>query len=129
VEDPIPRRVRSRPAIGACTRRRDPRHLPHRFNGQAGIEACFEKRVARPLHPPRLQLIVLNQLTTERRSFVHAPQSAVVVLFGEIYPQDNYSQPDTIRRDNAADLLERADFVESVPLPAIDRLGPTRATC
>lgn len=98
--------------------------VPQALAIQAGIEACFEKRVAQPLHRPRLQLIVLNQLTIERPGFVYAPQSAVVVLHGEPYPRDNYSQPDTIRRHNAADLLERAEFVKRVPLLAIDRLGP-----
>ena len=98
--------------------------VPQALAIQAGIEACFEERVAQPLHRPRLQLIVLNKLTTERPGFVYAPQSTVVVLHGEPYPKDDYANPDTIRRHNAADLIERGEFVERVPLLAIDRLGP-----
>ena len=66
----------------------------------------------------------MNQLMLERSGFVHSPRSTVVVLHGEPYPKDDYSTPDSIRRYNAADLLERAEFVRRLPLLAIDRLGP-----
>ena len=39
------------------------RHLdtvPQALEIQAGVEACFKDRIARPIHHPRLQLIVLN---------------------------------------------------------------------
>ena len=98
--------------------------VPRALEIQAGIEACFQEQIAQPLHHPRLQLSVLNQLTTERPGFVYAPQSTVVVLHGEAYPTDDYREPDIIRCHNAADLVERAEFAQSVPLLAIDRLGP-----
>ena len=96
--------------------------VPRALAVQAAIEACFEERIARPLHHPRLQLLVMNQLMAERRGFVHSPPSTVVVLHGEPYPQADYSSLDTIRRHNAADLVERAEFVQLVPLLAVDRL-------
>lgn len=95
--------------------------VPQALAVQAEIETCFEERIARPLHHPRLQLLVLNKLMAERPGFVYAPQSTVVVLHGEPYPKDDYSNPDTIRRHNAADLLDRAAYAERVPLLAIDR--------
>ena len=98
--------------------------VPRALEVQSGIEACFARRIPQPLHLPRLQLTVMNQLMRERPGFVYAPQSTVVVLHGEPYPMDDYSTPDTIRRHNAADLLERAEFVRRLPLLAIDRLGP-----
>ena len=58
----------------------------------------------------------------ERPGFVYAPRSTVVVLQGEPYPKDDYGDPNTIRRHNAADLVERAEFVQRVPLLAVDRL-------
>ena len=87
----------------------------------AAFEACFEKRCPRALHRPRTQRIVLNKLMAERESFAYAPRSTVVVLHGEPYPQADYSDPDTIRHHNAADLQERAAYAERVPLLAIDR--------
>ena len=63
--------------------------VPQALAIQAGIEACFEERVARPIHHPRLQLIVMNKLMAEREGFVYAPQSTVVVLHGEPYPKDD----------------------------------------
>ena len=100
------------------------RHLdtvPQALAMQAAIEACFDERIARPLHRPRPQILVLNKLMAERKGFVYAPRSTVVVLHGEAYPKDDYGDPDAIRRHNAADLVERAEFVQRVPLLAIDR--------
>ena len=96
--------------------------VPRALEIQAGIETRFEERMPQSLHHPRLQLIVMNKLMVERPGFVYAPQSSVVTLHGEAYPKDDYSQPDTIRRHNARDLVEQARFVERVPLLAIDRL-------
>lgn len=96
--------------------------VPLALEVQAAIEACFESRRPRALHRPRPQLLVLNKLMAERRGFVYSPPSTVVVLHGEPYPKDDYSNPDTIRRHNAVDLIERAEFVQRVPLLAIDRL-------
>ena len=96
--------------------------VPRALETQAAIEVCFEERCPQPLHHPRLQLLVMNKLMAEREGFVYAPKSTVVVLHGEPYPKDDYSNPDSIRRHNAADLIERAEFVQQVPLLAIDRL-------
>ncbi len=96
--------------------------VPRALEVQAAIEACFEKRCPRALHRPRPQLLVMNKLIAEREGFGYAPLSTVVALHGEAYPKDDYSDPDTIRRHNAADLVERAEFVQRVPLLAIDRL-------
>ena len=95
--------------------------VPKALEVQAGIEACFESRVKRPIHHPRLQLIVMNKLMGELEGFMYSPRSTVVVLHGEAYSRADYSDPDTIRRHNSADLVERAGFVERVPLFAIDR--------
>ena len=95
--------------------------VPRALEVQAAIEACFDERIARPLHRPRPQILVLNKLMAERKGFVYAPRSTVVVLHGEAYPKDDYSDPDAIRRHNAADLLNRAEFVQRVPLLAVDR--------
>ncbi len=102
------------------------RHLdtvPQALAIQAGIEACFKDRIARPIHQPRLQLIVMDKLMAEREGFVHAPRSTVTVLHGEAYPEADYSDPHAIRRYNSADLVEQAAWVERVPLQVIDKPG------
>ena len=106
------------------------RHLdtvPQALKIQAGVEACFKDRIARPIHHPRLQLIVLNTLITGLEGFVHAPRSTVTVLHGEAYPKADYRDPDTIRRYNSADLVERAAWVEQMPLQIIDKPRDLRA--
>ncbi len=95
--------------------------VPLALEVQAAIEVCFESRCPQALHRPRPQVLVLNKLMAEHPGFVYSPPSTVVVLHGEPYPQDAYSNPDTIRRHNAADLLDRAAYEERVPLLAIDR--------
>ena len=95
--------------------------VPRAVEVQAAIEACFAKRCPRALHRPRPQLLGPNQLMAEHPGFVYSPQSTIVVLHDEAYPKDDYSNPDTIRRHNAADLIERAEFVQCVPLLAIGR--------
>lgn len=102
------------------------RHLdtvPQALTFQAGIEACFTERIAQPSHHPRLQLVVLNTLITEMESFVYSPRSTVTMLHGEAYPEADYSDPDGIRRFDASDLIERAGWVDQMPLHLIDKPG------
>ena len=102
------------------------RHLdtvPRALEMQAGIEACFKERCARPIHHPRLQLIVLNTLITGLEGFIHAPRSTVTVLHGEAYPEADYSDVEAIRRFDAGDLIEKAAWVERMPLHLIDKPG------
>lgn len=97
--------------------------VPQALAIQAGIEACFKERIARPIHHPRLQLLVLNEVVAKLEGFVHSPRSTVTVLHGEAYPEADYSDPAAIRRFDAADLVERAGWVERVPLHVVDRFG------
>lgn len=97
--------------------------VPQALAIQAGIEACFNERIARPIHHPRLQLIVLNTIIDELEGFVHAPRSTVTVLHGEPYPEADYSDPDGIRRFDASDLVEKAAWVDQMPLHLIDKPG------
>ena len=102
------------------------RHLdtvPRALEMQAGIEACFKERCEWPIHHPRLQLIVLNTLLTGLEGFVHAPRSTVTVLHGEAYPEADYSDAEAIRRFDAGDLIEKAAWVERMPLHLIDKPG------
>ena len=97
--------------------------VPQALAIQAGLEACFEERIPQPIHHPRLQLIVLNTLITGLEGFVHAPRSTVMVLHGEAYPEADHSDPEAIRRFDSADLVEKAAWVEQMPLHIIDKPG------
>ena len=97
--------------------------VPQALAIQAGIEACFKERIARPVHHPRLQLLVLNEVMAKLERFVHSPRSTVTLLHGEAYPQADYSDAEAIRRFDAVDLVERSAWVERVPLHIVDRFG------
>lgn len=97
--------------------------LPQALKIQAGIEACFAQRIARPIHHPRLQLVVLNKIIAELRSFVYSPRSTVTVLHGEAYPEADYSGPAGIRRNDAVDLVEMAGWLDQMPLHLVDKPG------
>ena len=90
---------------------------------QQGVEARFAARVARPLHQPRPQLIVMNKMMAEIEGFIHPPRSTVSVLYGEDYPEADYSDPDAIRRDDSASLVEEGGWVDKMPLQVVDKPG------
>ncbi len=97
--------------------------VPQALAMQAGIEACFKERIARPIHQPRLQLIVLNTIIDDLEGFVYSPRSTVTVLHGEAYPEADYSDVEAIRRFDAGDLIEKAAWVDQMPLHLIDKPG------
>lgn len=97
--------------------------VPQALAIQAAIEACFEERIARPVHHPRLQLIVLNTIMADLEGFVLSPRSTVTVLHGEDYPEADYSDVEAIRRFDAGDLIEKAAWMERMPLHLIDKPG------
>ena len=90
---------------------------------QAGVEARFAARVPRPLHEPRPQLIVMNKMMAEHEGFLHSPRSTVRVLYGEEYPEADYSDSAGIRRHDAAQLVGEAEWVDRMPLHLVDKPG------
>ena len=90
---------------------------------QKGVEARFAARVPRRLHEPRPQLIVMNKMMAEHEGFLHSPRSTVSVLYGEEYPEADYGDPVTIRRQDSTRLIEEAGWVDRMPLHLVDRPG------
>lgn len=90
---------------------------------QKGVEARFAARVPRPLHEPRPQLIVMNKMMAEHEGFLHSPRSTVSVLYGEEYPEADYSDSASIRRHDAAQLVGEAAWVDRMPLHLVDKPG------
>ena len=90
---------------------------------QKGVEARFAARVPLPLHEPRPQLIVMNKMMAEHEGFLHSPRSTVSVLYGEEYPEADYSDSAGIRRHDATQLVGEAAWVDRMPLHLVDKPG------
>lgn len=87
------------------------------------VERAYLSKVTDPLHLPRPQLIVVNRMV-QQIEFVHSPRSTVRTLFGEEYPQADYSDPDAVRRIECDRLMIDAGYLASdYPLHIIDRFG------
>ena len=103
-----------------------PRHLgtvSQALEVQKGVEARFAARVPRPLHEPRPQLIVMNKMMAEHEGFLHSTRSTVKVLYGEEYPEADYSDSTGIRRHDATQLVGEAQWVDRMPLHLVDKPG------
>ena len=90
---------------------------------QKGVEERFAARVPRPLHEPRPQLIVMNKMMAEHEGFLHSPRSTVKVLYGEEYPEADYSDSDAIKRHDATQLIHEAEWVDAMPLHLVGKPG------
>ena len=105
---------------------RGPKYLgtvPQALEVQRGVEARFAARISRPLHEPRPQLIVMNKMMAELEDFLHSPRSIVRVLYGENYPEADYSGSASIRRHDSTRLIDEAGWVDKMPLHLVDKSG------
>ena len=103
-----------------------PRYLgtvPQALAVQEGVEARFSARFPQPLHEPRPQLIVMNKMMAEHEGFLHSPRSTVSVLYGEDYPEADYSDTAGITRHDATQLVGEAEWVDRMPLHLVDKPG------
>jgi hypothetical protein len=89
------------------------------------LRAGFLRRVPRPLHLPKPQLTLVAALH-ELPGYVPSPASTVVTLFGEPYEGAalGAEEQDAQRDRDGENLLAQRDFVEALPMRAIDRPGP-----
>ena len=90
---------------------------------QRGVEERFTARISRPIHEPRPQIIVMNKMMAEHEGFLHSPRSTVKVLYGEEYPEADYSDSDAIKRHDATQLVHEAEWVDAMPLHLVDKPG------
>ena len=90
---------------------------------QSGAERRYLSKVRSPLHTPRPQVLVLNQVMSELDDFIHAPATTVEALFGDDYPAGDYTDPESIRRTECGRLIEDFRFIEKLPMHVIDRPG------
>ncbi len=97
--------------------------VPQALEIQRGVEARFAARISQPLHEPRPQLIVMNKMMAELEDFLHSPRSIVRVLYGENYPEADYSGSASMRRHDSTRLVYEAGWVDKMPLHLVDKPG------
>jgi len=89
---------------------------------QARVEKTYFSKTRKPLHTPRPQLVVLNDLR-HQPDYIPTPTSAITVLHGEDYPQGDYGGPDRIRQVDCRRLIEDGAYLARFPFHLVDRPG------
>ena len=88
---------------------------------QAGLEHAYEVRVTDPIHGPRPQFVVLNQLLKDP-SYAGPPSHLVLTLVGDDLAEKPYNTQMMLEND-----CERAqshtDFLAKLPGSAVDKPG------
>ena len=98
--------------------------VPQAMEVLKGVEARFRARVPEPLHEPRPQLIVMNKMLADIPDFVYSPRSTVTVLYGEKYPEGDYSDSDAIRRYDSENLVRDGAWAGRSGLDVDRQAGP-----
>ena len=89
---------------------------------QERVEKTYFSKVKMPLHTPRPQLVVLNDLLRQP-DYIPTPGSATAVLHGEDYPRGDYGDADRIRRVDCTRLTEDGAYLARFPFHLVDRPG------
>ncbi len=84
------------------------------------VEARYFAKIAKPLHVPRPQLVILN-LLRRQENYVPSPRRAVSVLYGKEYPEAGHIDPERIRRSDCNSLVEQEEYLSRFPLHIIDK--------
>jgi len=87
---------------------------------QSGVEERYFSKTPKPLHVPRPQIVVLNQLLQEE-DYIPTPESAVSVVYGKDYPKGDYTDQDRIRLIDCRRVLEEEKFLSEFPARVIDK--------
>jgi hypothetical protein len=86
---------------------------------QARADCLYFERFPDPLHVPRPQLIALNGLK-DQPLYVPSVASTVRVLLGEPYPSTTALDAGSIRRIDAASLLQHEGYLAKLPWAVVD---------
>ena len=90
---------------------------------QAKVESRYFLKTPNPLHVPRPQLVILNQLLRDE-DYIPSPQNVVSVLYGKNYPKPDYSSnPEKIRLIDCNRLINEEEYLSRFPLHIIDKLS------
>ena len=87
---------------------------------QSRVEERYFSKTPKPLHVPRPQIVVLNQLLQEE-DYIPTPERAVSVLYGKDYPKGDYTDQDRIRFIDCKRVLQEEKFLSEFPSRVIDK--------
>ncbi|MFQ5853182.1 MAG: hypothetical protein ACE5JU_21700, partial [Candidatus Binatia bacterium] len=87
---------------------------------QRHIESIYLSRRGNPLHIPRLQILFLNELE-KQDGYLPSPQETVQVLYGQPYPETDYSDTEKIKNWIAQNAEEHRDFLTKYPMQIFDK--------
>ena len=87
---------------------------------QAAAEATYFAKVPRPVHVPRPQLLVLNNVV-DAEEFVQTPPEAITVVYGRDYPEGAPLEPEKVNALDAKRLSGEAEYVARFPTRVIDK--------
>ncbi len=87
------------------------------------IELEYRKNISDPVHLPRPQIIILNELKKDP-AYTPAPGSTVKTLFGREHEHPDYTgSKDLIRKIDAKGITRDREFLKELPLQVIDKPG------
>ena len=89
-------------------------------NIQSKVEKRYFSKKTKPIHVPRPQLVILNQLLQDE-DYIPTPKIAISVLYGEDYPETDYSSPERIMHIDCRRLISEESFLLRFPLHTVDR--------
>jgi hypothetical protein len=87
---------------------------------QAAAEAAYFAEVPRPVHVPRPQLLVLNNVVGAE-DFMPTPRAAITVLHGRAYAEDAPPDLDKVKALDAKRLAGEAEYIKRFPMHVIDK--------
>jgi hypothetical protein len=87
---------------------------------QAAAEAAYFAEVPRPVHVPRPQLLVLNNVVGAE-DFMPTPRAAITVLHGRAYAEDAPPDLDKVKALDAKRLAGEAEYIKRFPRHAVDK--------
>lgn len=87
---------------------------------QAAAEAAYFAGVPDPVHVPRPQLLVLNNVAGAE-DFVPTPRAAITVLHGREYAEDAPPELDKVKALDAKRLSGQAEYIKRFPMHAVDK--------
>lgn len=104
--------------------------LPEAMAIRRAVEQHYRAKIPTPVHVPRPQLTILNDLL-EQPEYVPSPPKTVAVLHGEPYPCAGPSDPDILREIDRRKLLDTRDSedLKRLPLRLVDKPGDYAAGC
>lgn len=87
---------------------------------QSKVESIYFSKATNPVHIPRPQLVILNEVLKEE-DFVPSPKNTISVLFGKEYPKPGEESIKKLSTIDYKHLIDEEEFINKFSLHIIDR--------